>query len=114
MLKATVIATILGFGAVLPRAAHAQTPAPAPDPRATVNQRLENQHDRIHAGVKDDQLTKGEATHLRADDAAIHAEERVYRHANDGKLTQAERRQLNRQLNRNSRQIYRARHNNKG
>ncbi len=94
--------------------ASAQTPAAAPDERpATVNQRLENQHDRIQDGIKDDQLTKSEATHLRADDAAIRAQERVYRKANDGTLTTGERRQLNRELNRSSRQIYRDRHNNR-
>jgi hypothetical protein len=37
----------------------------------------------------------------------------VYRRANDGKLTKGEKKQLNRELNRNSRQIYRARHNNR-
>ena len=91
-------------------AAMAQAPqTTTPDP--TVNQRLENQKDRIQAGKQDDQLTKGEATRLRADDAAIHAQEKVYRQANDGKLTPGEKQQLNRELNRNSRQIYRARHN---
>ena len=44
-------------------------------------------------------------------DAAIHAEERVDRRANDGKLTSGERQHLERQLNRNSRQIYREKHN---
>ena len=88
----------------------AQTTQPAaPDP--TVNQRLENQKDRIQTGNKDDQLTKAEATKLRADDAAIRAQEKVYRKANDGKLTAGEQAQLNRELNRSSRQIYRARHN---
>jgi hypothetical protein len=79
----------------------------------TINQRLENQHDRIQAGIQDDQLTKGEATRLKADDAAIHAEERVDRKANDGRLSKSEKKQLNRQLNRNSRRIYRDRHNNR-
>ena len=79
----------------------------------TVNQRLENQRDRIQAGIADDQLTKGEATRLKADDAAIHAEEKVDRNANGGTLTTGERKQLNRQLNRNSRRIARARHNNR-
>ncbi len=65
------------------------------------------------AGIKDDQLTKAEATKLKADDAAIHAEEKVDRKAHDGHLTPAERRQLNRQLNRDSRDIARARHNNR-
>ena len=59
------------------------------------------------------QLTKSEATHLRADDAAIRAQERVYRQSNGGKLTTAERRQLTRELNRTSRQISRDRHNNR-
>lgn len=112
---ARISAFAVGIGVMLCAAsASAQTPSTTPDEKpATVNQRLENQHDRIQAGIKDDQLTKGEATHLRADDAAIHAQERVYRNANDGKLTQGERRQLNRELNRSSRQIYRDRHNNR-
>src|SRR5215467_7694514 len=55
---------------VLAASAWAQTPATTTaDERPTVNQRLENQRDRIQAGKQDDQLTKGEATRLRADDA---------------------------------------------
>jgi len=111
--------TIAGmmFGmALCAAAARAQVPDPAqtaPADRATVNHRLENQRDRIHAGVKDGQLTKGEATRLRADDAAIHAEEKADRRAHDGTLTKPEKKQINRQLNANSRQIHRARHNNR-
>jgi hypothetical protein len=56
-------------------------------------------------------LTKGEATQLRADDAAIRAREHVERKANDGQLTRHERTHLNRALNHSSRQIYRDRHN---
>src|SRR5690242_6748368 len=104
-----VTSLVIGM-TMLAGAASAQTSTAEHKP-TTVNQRLENQHDRIQAGVKDDQVTKGEATHLRAEDAAIHAEEKVYRQANDGKLTKGERRQLNRQLNRTSAQIYRDRHN---
>ncbi len=37
----------------------------------------------------------------------------MYRKANDGKLTKGEKKQLNRELNRNSKDIYRARHNNR-
>jgi hypothetical protein len=102
---------------VFASAASAQTPAPAapstasPADRPTINQRLENQRDRIHAGTKDDQLTRGERSHLRANDAAIRAQARVYRRANGGTLTKGERHQLTRELNRNSRQIYRDRHN---
>jgi hypothetical protein len=117
MLKHTIIAAFVGLG-LCSSVASAQTPAtPTPaqtdDQHMTINQRLENQHDRIQAGTKDDQLTKGERTHLRADDAAVRAQERVYRQANGGKLTNGEKKQLNRELNRDSRQIYRARHNNR-
>ena len=101
----------LGVSLIASAAMAQTTQNPTPDP--TVNQRLEHQQDRIQAGNKDDQLTKGEATHLRADDAAIRAQEQVYRRANDGKLTKGEKTQLNRELNRSSRQIYRARHNNR-
>jgi hypothetical protein len=108
-----IFATCLGLG-LIATAASAQTTTPTtapPDKPATVNQRLENQQDRIHNGTKDDQLTKSERTHLRANDAAIHAQEKVYQKANDGKLTGGERQQLNRELNQNSRKIYRDRHN---
>ena len=112
-MKLRILATCLGLGLVAATTASAQTPTTAPADKPTINQRLENQKDRIQAGTKDDQLTKGERTKLRANDAAIHAQEKVYRHANDGKLTNGEKRQLNRELNRNSRQIYRDRHNNR-
>lgn len=114
-MKRVALATCFGIAvACIAVPASAQTPTTTePEKPATINQRLENQKDRIQAGTKDDQLTKAERTHLKANDAAIHAQERVYRNANDGKLTSGERKQLNRELNRNSRQIYRARHNNR-
>jgi hypothetical protein len=114
MVKHT-LAAIAGLG-LLASVASAQTPTTTPsttDPHMTINQRLENQKDRIQAGTQEDQLTKGERTRLHATDAGIHAQEKVYRKANDGKLTNGEKTQLNRELNRNSRQIYRARHNNR-
>jgi hypothetical protein len=102
------------FGAAFTSGAFAQTPAATPaDKPPTINQRLENQRDRTRAGTGDGQLTKGERTHLHAADASIRAQERVYRRANDGRLSGGERRQLNRELNRTSRQIYRDRHNNR-
>jgi hypothetical protein len=115
MLKPSVIAAAVGLAclASLASAQTSTTPTPTDDQHLTVNQRLENQHDRIQAGTKDDQLTQGERTRLRADDAAIRAQEKVYRQAHDGTLTKSERHQLNRELNHTSRQIYRARHNNR-
>jgi hypothetical protein len=109
MTPRTLLMTLLGL-TFTAASAVAQTPqAPTPDP--TVNQRLENQKDRIQAGIKDDQLTKAEATKVRADDAAIRARAKVDRQANDGKLTAGEKQQLDHELNQTSRQIHRARHN---
>jgi hypothetical protein len=53
---------------------------------------------------------KGEANRLRADEAAVRAEERVYRKSGDG-LSPAERKDLEKDLSKNSREIYRAKHN---
>ncbi len=110
-MRRNIVGALIGI-TMTASTALAQTRAnPPADKPMTINQRLENQHDRIVDGTKDDQVTKAERTTLRADDAAIRAQERVYRQANDGKLTKAERKQLTHELNRTSRQIYRDRHN---
>lgn len=85
---------------------------PTPDPRdPSINQRLENQQDRIGQGVESGQLTARETANLERREAAINNEVRADRRADGGRLTQAERAQVNRQLNHSSRQIYRDKHN---
>jgi hypothetical protein len=81
------------------------------DPKSEVGQRAENQQDRIAQGVKSGQLTSGEAAHLESNEAKINNEVRNDRAANGGKLTDAEKAQVNRQQNRQSRQIFQAKHN---
>ncbi|HKV24699.1 MAG TPA: hypothetical protein VJN93_08925 [Candidatus Acidoferrum sp.] len=80
-----------------------------PDP--TVAQRKENQQDRIANGVKSGQLTAGETGKLENKEAAINGETRADRAANDGKLTSAEKQQINHQQNQVSKQIYKDKHN---
>lgn len=80
-------------------------------PAPVINQRKENQQDRIAQGVKSGQLTARETAHLEAREAKINKEVHNERVANGGKLTAAERRQVNRQQNRTSRAIYRKKHN---
>jgi hypothetical protein len=75
------------------------------------NHRLHRQHRRIRQGVKSGQLTKGEARHLRKEDREIHHEERDMRAVNGGKLTSADKRALNQQENKVSRDIYEDKHN---
>jgi hypothetical protein len=78
---------------------------------AQVNNRRENQQDRIAQGVQSGQLTPGETTHLENQERALNGEIRADRNANGGKLTPAERQRINRQQNRVSNQIYRDKHN---
>ena len=66
--------------------------------------------ERIKQGVRGDELTRAELNRLRADGAAVRAEERVYRRSGDG-LNRREYLDLQRDLNHTSREIYRAKHN---
>jgi hypothetical protein len=86
-----------------------QTTTQKPDP--TVGQRKENQQDRIANGVQSGQLTAGETSHLETKEAAINGETRADRAANGGKLTAAEKAQVNQQQNQLSKQIYKDKHN---
>jgi hypothetical protein len=87
------------------------TPSSTPAPQPTVGQRKENQQDRIANGVKSGQLTAGETANLETKEAAINGETRADRAANGGKLTQAEKQQINGQQNQLSKQIYNDKHN---
>ena len=75
-----------------------------------VNQRQRNQQERIGKGVENGSLTPAEAARLEKQEAAIHHEVKTERKANGGKLTPQERRQVNRQQNRESKRIYRQKH----
>src|SRR4029077_6966047 len=86
-------------------------PAPAAQPKPTIAERKENQQDRIANGVKSGQLTAGETANLETKEAAINGETRADRAANGGKLTQAEKQQINGQQNQLSKQIYNDKHN---
>jgi hypothetical protein len=78
--------------------------------RGSVNARERRQTVRIREGVETGAITRGELNRLRADEAAIRAEERLYRRAGVG-LNRYEHRDLRRDLNRASREIYRTKHN---
>ena len=89
----------------------AAAPAPAAKPKPTIAQRKENQQDRIAQGVKSGQLTAGETANLETKEAAINGETKADRAANGGKLTPAEKKQVNGQQNQLSKQIYKDKHN---
>jgi len=78
-----------------------------------INERQRNQQERIGKGVENGSLTPAETARLEKQEAAIHHEVKTERKANGGTLTAKERRQVNRQQNRESARIYRAKHNGK-
>jgi hypothetical protein len=100
---------VLAAGCVALAQEPSSTPEQKPDP--TVQERKENQQDRIANGVQSGQLTAGETANLEKKEAAINSETRQDRSANGGKLTAAEKSQINGQQNKLSKQIYADKHN---
>jgi hypothetical protein len=91
--------------------ATAQTSNPPANPPATINQRKENQQDRIANGVASGQLTAGETANLERKESNLNKEEKLMRSEDNGKLTGADRKVLNQQQNQLSNQIYQDKHN---
>jgi len=73
-----------------------------------VNARQEHQDKRIKRGVKSGELTKHEAKELRGDQRDVKQLEKAYK--SDGTLTNAERKDLHHELNQNSKDIYKQKH----
>ena len=84
--------------------AQSQSTTTTNDP--TIQQRKENQQDRIAQGVQSGQLTAGETKNLETKEAGLNKEEHTMRSGDDGHLTSADRTRLNNQQNRLSNQIY--------
>jgi hypothetical protein len=78
---------------------------------ATVNDRRNDQQQRIANGVKSGQLTPGETRNLENREANINHQVATDRAANGGKLTQQERQQINHEQNGVSQQISNDKHN---
>ena len=76
-----------------------------------IQQRKENQQDRIANGVANGSLTPHETANLEHKEAGLNREIRHDRRQNGGNLTNKEKAQVNRQQNRLSRNIYRDKHN---
>jgi hypothetical protein len=73
-----------------------------------IQQRMQNQQQRIDQGINSGQLTPREAGKLEAEEARIRQDE--LRMKSDGNLTPAERQRLNRELDKSSGDIYRQKH----
>ena len=109
MIGRHVCAAVIGIAFIAPAAALAQPPAHRP---RGINACEHRQVERIKDGKEDGQLTRAELDKLKADEAAVRAEERVYRQSGNG-LNKRERKDLEKDLNKTSREIFRAKHNNR-
>src|SRR5713101_3562145 len=91
--------------------AAAPTPATDAEKKSTIEQRKENQQDRIANGVRSGQLTAGETAKLENKQQGVNRTVAGMRQANGGKLTAADKTAVNKQQNKASKQIYAKKHN---
>jgi hypothetical protein len=98
-MKITILAALVA-AAALPVAAQTSTPL--------VDQRQQNQEARIQQGVQSGQLTPREAAKLEKGQAKVQAAEDKAKA--DGKVTAKERAKLAKKQNRQSRKIYKEKH----
>ncbi|HYM75095.1 MAG TPA: hypothetical protein VE377_03885 [Candidatus Dormibacteraeota bacterium] len=108
-IKITFLSAALAILA-LPVVAQSTTPS-TPVNGESIQDRKENQQDRIGNGVKSGALTAGETTNLEKKEAAVNQEERDMRKLDNGKLTNTDKQTLNQQQNQLSKQIYKDKHN---
>ena len=111
LLSAALAALMLPAAAQTSTTPTQPTPVPATKKPGEIQERKENQQDRIGEGVENGSLTAGEASRLESQESRLNQEERRMRAANGGKLTAADRAKLNRQQNRLSKEIYQQKHN---
>jgi hypothetical protein len=87
------------------------TSAPGPETGKQVQERKENQQDRIANGVGNGSLNADEASSLEKKESQINQEERDMKSMDNGHLTAADRATLQQQQNQVSKQIYKDKHN---
>jgi len=102
---------MVAAAAICVPAAMAQSATTTTTPKYTINQRKDNQQERIGNGVENGSLTAGETSHIEKQESGLNKEEHKMRAEDNGKLTTADRAKLNRQQNHLSNEIYRDKHN---
>jgi len=78
-----------------------------------VNAREQNQQDRIANGEKNGTLTPGQASRLENKEQKIEHQQKADMAADNGHLTKADQKQLNKEQNRTSKRIYQDKHSEK-
>ena len=110
--KMLSILTAIGISFVLSIVTFAQEPTPTPGPKTPgIRKRQNNQQRRIGQGVRSGELTAGETVRLEKTQKEIQQDKKAAK--SDGVVTAGERKEIHKEQNRASRQIYRAKHNNR-
>ena len=78
-----------------------------------VNQREQNQQNRIANGVKNGKLTPGQTAHLEKGEQRLQNNEKKDMAKDNGHLTKQDQKQLNKEANRQSKKIYKDKHSDK-
>jgi hypothetical protein len=106
------LGTLFAAGMLLapPAQTSAQTTSNQPK-EGSINDRRQDQQQRIANGVQSGQMTAGETKRVEAREANVNREVHADRTANGGKLTAQERQHINRQQNNISKSIYTDKHN---
>lgn len=86
---------------------------PANPAMSHVGERAENQQQRIGNGVKSGSLSAGEAAHDEHNEQKINNQVKADRAENGGHLTQGEKKQVNKEQNKESKQIHNQKEKNK-
>jgi hypothetical protein len=115
--KSLVVLAVGGLMSLGSAAAQSNTSGAGPGvddpnhPRVNqVNQREQNQQDRIANGMKDGQLTPGQAAHLEKGEQRLENNEKRDMAKDNGHLTKQDQRQLNREANHMSNKIHQDKH----
>ncbi len=74
-------------------------------------ERQRKQQERIARGIRDGQLTAGEASNLEKQESELNQEKRDMKKLDNGHLTAADRKALNQQQNKLSKEIRKDKHN---
>jgi hypothetical protein len=106
----TCILTALSLASMGAFAQSTGTTTSTPVTGKTIQERKDNQQERIGNGVENGSLTAGEAAKLENKEKNVNKEERDMREDDGGKLTTADKAKLNRQQNRLSSDIYKQKH----
>src|ERR1700722_13998798 len=101
------VAALIASGSAFAQQSQPTTQTQPNQPVPTVNDRKQDQQDRIANGVDSGQLTAGETKNLESRESNLNREVR----ADGGKLTSQERQQINHQQNNLSHSIYQDKHN---